>query len=71
MGYEDVDYCLRVFQAGLECVYEPAVGRSITSRCSGRPGREERRLAERRPRNGTALKQAERDHSRFYPALTA
>ncbi len=25
MGFEDVDYCLRVFEAGLECVYEPAV----------------------------------------------
>jgi len=25
MGWEDVDYCLRVFQAGLACVYEPAV----------------------------------------------
>jgi GT2 family glycosyltransferase len=25
MGMEDVDYCLRVFAAGLECVYEPAV----------------------------------------------
>jgi GT2 family glycosyltransferase len=24
MGLEDVDYCLRVFGAGLECVYEPA-----------------------------------------------
>jgi O-antigen biosynthesis protein len=24
MGHEDVDYCLRVFDAGLECVYEPA-----------------------------------------------
>ena len=24
MAYEDVDYCLRVFAAGLECVYEPA-----------------------------------------------
>jgi len=23
--YEDVDYCLRVFQAGLECIYEPSV----------------------------------------------
>jgi GT2 family glycosyltransferase len=23
MGYEDVDYCLRVFDAGLECIYEP------------------------------------------------
>lgn len=25
MGYEDVDYCLRVFETGLECVYNPAV----------------------------------------------
>jgi GT2 family glycosyltransferase len=25
LGYEDVDYCLRVFAAGLECIYEPAV----------------------------------------------
>jgi GT2 family glycosyltransferase len=25
MGYEDVDYCLRVFEAGLACVYEPAI----------------------------------------------
>ncbi len=24
MGWEDVDYCLRVFAAGLECIYEPA-----------------------------------------------
>jgi GT2 family glycosyltransferase len=24
MGWEDVDYCLRVYAAGLECVYEPA-----------------------------------------------
>jgi GT2 family glycosyltransferase len=25
MGYEDVDYCLRVFEAGFTCVYEPAI----------------------------------------------
>ena len=25
MAYEDVDYCLRVFAAGLECIYEPTV----------------------------------------------
>lgn len=25
MAYEDVDYCLRVFEAGLECIYEPSV----------------------------------------------
>jgi len=24
LGAEDVDYCLRVFEAGLECIYEPA-----------------------------------------------
>lgn len=24
LGWEDVDYCLRVFEAGLECIYEPA-----------------------------------------------
>ena len=25
MAFEDVDYCLRVFEAGLECIYEPSV----------------------------------------------
>jgi GT2 family glycosyltransferase len=25
MGYEDVDYCLRVFDSGRECIYEPTV----------------------------------------------
>ena len=25
MGYEDVDYCLRVFEAGFPCIYEPAI----------------------------------------------
>jgi GT2 family glycosyltransferase len=25
MAFEDVDYCLRVFNAGLECIYQPAV----------------------------------------------
>lgn len=25
MGFEDVDFCLRTFEAGLECVYQPAV----------------------------------------------
>jgi GT2 family glycosyltransferase len=25
MAYEDVDYCLRVFEAGLDCIYEPSV----------------------------------------------
>jgi GT2 family glycosyltransferase len=25
MAFEDVDYCLRTFDAGLECIYEPSV----------------------------------------------
>jgi len=25
MAYEDVDYCLRVFASGLQCIYEPTV----------------------------------------------
>jgi GT2 family glycosyltransferase len=25
MCFEDLDYCLRVFEAGLECIYEPSV----------------------------------------------
>lgn len=25
LGHEDVDYCLRVFEEGLECVYDPGV----------------------------------------------
>ena len=25
MCFEDLDYCLRVFDAGLECIYEPTV----------------------------------------------
>jgi GT2 family glycosyltransferase len=25
LSFEDVDYCLRVFDAGLECIYEPSV----------------------------------------------
>lgn len=25
MAYEDVDYCLRAFAAGLDCIYEPSV----------------------------------------------
>ena len=32
--FEDVDYCLRVFEAGLECIYEPTVRRHRTTRAT-------------------------------------
>ena len=31
LGWEDVDYCLRAFDAGLECIYEPAA-RAVAAR---------------------------------------
>ncbi|MEA2154217.1 MAG: hypothetical protein QOE11_357 [Solirubrobacteraceae bacterium] len=39
MGYEDVDYCLRVFASGRECVYEPAACATHAEKTfRGRPG---------------------------------
>ncbi len=32
--FEDLDYCLRVFEAGLDCIYEPSVARHRTARSS-------------------------------------
>lgn len=70
MGYEDVDFCLRVFDAGLECVYEPAA--SALHHESALRGRLDAKNAAWF--NASAArhqeKQAGRDHSRFYPALT-
>ena len=71
MGYEDVDYCLRVFDAGLECVYEPAAWAlhhesALRGRLDAKNAAWLKASAERH-----RTKQAERDHSRFYPALTA
>jgi GT2 family glycosyltransferase len=38
LGYEDVDFCLRVFESGRECVYEPAaVARHPEKTFRGRP----------------------------------
>ena len=48
MGYEDVDYCLRVFQAGFPCVYEPAISAiHHESLFRSRPEREAAALARR------------------------
>lgn len=50
MGYEDVDYCLRVFASGRECVYEPATcathaeGTFRTPEPAGQEGWEEQSL---------------------------
>ena len=71
MGYEDVDYCLRVFDAGLECVYEPAAWAlhhesALRGRLDDKNAAWLKASAQRHKD-----KQADRDHSRFFPALTA
>jgi GT2 family glycosyltransferase len=51
MAYEDVDYCLRVFAGGRECVYEPATcathaeGTFRTPAPAGQEGWEEQSLS--------------------------
>jgi GT2 family glycosyltransferase len=70
MGWEDVDYCLRVFAAGHECIYEPAacathaasLYRSRTAR-----GQED---WERRSLELLLTKHAGADLSAFVPAYT-
>ena len=55
MGYEDVDYCLRVFDAGLECVYEPAAwALHHESALRGRLDAKNAAWLQGAPRNGTA-----------------
>ena len=71
MGYEDVDYCLRVFDAGLECVYEPAAWAlhhesALRGRLDAKNAAWLKASAQRHQE-----KQGGRDHSRFQPALTA
>lgn len=61
----DVDFCLRAFAAGLECVYEPA---AVAIR-HARPG-EERREADRRAcAQRLAAKWANADLSAFVPEI--
>jgi GT2 family glycosyltransferase len=70
MAWEDVDYCLRVFQSGRECVYEPAAcathaeslfrGRGV----AGQEDWEARSFAVLASKHGTA------DLSAFVPAYT-
>jgi len=70
LGWEDVDYCLRVFAAGRECIYEPAacathaasLYRSRTAR-----GQED---WERRSLELLLAKHAGADLSAFVPAYT-
>ena len=70
MGYEDVDYCLRAFDAGLACVYEPAAWAlhhesALRGRLDDKNAAWHKASAQRH-----AAKQAHRDLSRFQPSLT-
>jgi GT2 family glycosyltransferase len=52
MAYEDVDYCLRVFASGRECVYEPAaVASHLEKAFRDRPTAQAREMAERSQRH--------------------
>jgi GT2 family glycosyltransferase len=70
MGYEDVDYCLRTFDAGLECIYEPAAW--ALHHESAIRGRLDRRLKEWQEQSRETLDAlyADRDLTEFSPALT-
>jgi GT2 family glycosyltransferase len=63
-GLADVDYCLRAFEAGLECVYEPsAVARSTRVAATKRDETEE----EAEARHRLARKHADAQIDRFIP----
>jgi GT2 family glycosyltransferase len=48
MAYEDVDYCLRVFASGRECIYEPAaVATHLEKSFRDRPTAQARAMADR------------------------
>jgi hypothetical protein len=53
--WEDVDYCLRVFEAGLECIYEPSVVAFRTGELPLRPVRPEPDEAVRMTRSDQRL----------------
>jgi GT2 family glycosyltransferase len=69
MAYEDVDYCLRVFASGRECVYEPrAVAVHLEKAFRDRPTARARELAERSTRHMWA-KHAGTDLSPWVPPV--
>jgi GT2 family glycosyltransferase len=70
MGYEDVDFCLRTFDAGLSCVYEPTAWAyhhesAIRGRLDDKSIAWFEASSERH-----AAKNGDRDHSRHYLPLT-
>ncbi len=69
MGYEDVDYGLRTFDAGLTCEYEPTAW-AIHHETAIRGGGDERSLARwKASHERHQAKNGARDHSRFYLPL--
>lgn len=69
MAYEDVDYCLRVFASGRECIYEPAAVASHREKAfRDRPSGRAQELAERSARHMWA-KHAGTDLSPWVPAI--
>jgi GT2 family glycosyltransferase len=70
MGHEDVDYCLRTFDDGLACVYEPAAW-AVHHESAIRGRAEEKSLAWWQASNDRhAVKNGSRDHSAHYISLT-
>jgi GT2 family glycosyltransferase len=63
LGGQDLDYCLRVFGAGLECIYEPT---AVAVR-RDRPAPDRRRTLARRSRNRLVAKWGAEDLSPFVP----
>lgn len=70
MGYEDVDYGLRTFDAGLSCAYEPAAW-AVHHETAIRGGADERALAWWKASHDRHMaKNGARDHSSFYIPLS-
>jgi GT2 family glycosyltransferase len=69
MGLEDVDYCLRAFDAGLECIYEPRA-RAVHAESVFR-GRATKRIRDWQEASTRHLwaKYPHADFSRWVPAL--
>jgi GT2 family glycosyltransferase len=68
MGWEDVDYCLRVFAAGQECIYEPAACATHSAPVSGSSTAEGREEWERRSLEVLLAKHVTADLAPFIPA---